>query len=236
MFYQPSSTEGKQDRGFEALLRWRHPERGMISPADFIPLSEEIGLIIPLGERVLRKACAEAATWSSAVTVAVNLSPVQFKSKNLVATVVAALAASHLPPTRLEVEITNKVLCRQRRDPRRLLQLRALGVRISMEDFGTAYSSLSYLRASHSTDQDRPPRSGLAVRGDSLSIVRSRTGLGTSLAWPRPRKAWKRPNNFRSYAPKDAPRCQGYVLQPAPPAREIEALIDEFGGETRAVA
>jgi len=133
--------------GFEALIRWRHPERGGVSPADFIPLAEEIGVIVPIGEWVLRTACTQAAGWAEPVSVAVNLSPIQFRAGKLVETVMSALAASGLPASRLEVEITEGALLDNNDDVLRVLTgLRALGVRISMDDFGTGYSSLSYLQ------------------------------------------------------------------------------------------
>ncbi|PTS86797.1 bifunctional diguanylate cyclase/phosphodiesterase, partial [Caulobacter sp. HMWF009] len=144
LFYQPLYNLG-DDRvtGCEALVRWRHPERGMVSPADFIPLAEEIGLIVPLGEWVLRTACREAAGWPDHVRVAVNLSPAQFRDRTLVSSVVSALATSGLPAERLELEITESVLLQDNAANLKVLHdLKALGVRISMDDFGTGYSSL----------------------------------------------------------------------------------------------
>jgi diguanylate cyclase (GGDEF)-like protein/PAS domain S-box-containing protein len=133
--------------GCEALLRWRHPERGMISPAEFIPIAEDTGLIVELGEWVLRTACAEAANWPDHVRVAVNVSPVQLKSPTLPLKVAAALAASGLPASRLELEITEAVLIGDDEAALAILhQLRAIGVRIALDDFGTGYSSLSYLK------------------------------------------------------------------------------------------
>src|SRR6202011_3036014 len=131
----------------EALLRWRHPQRGMISPAEFIPIAEETGLIKQLGQWVLDTACAEAANWPDEVRVAVNVSPVQFKSQTLALNVAAALAAAGLAASRLELEITEAVLIRDDEVALEALhQLRALGVRIALDDFGTGYSSLSYLQ------------------------------------------------------------------------------------------
>jgi diguanylate cyclase (GGDEF)-like protein/PAS domain S-box-containing protein len=133
--------------GFEALLRWTHPERGPVSPAEFIPIAEETGLIIPIGQWVLRQACTEAAKWPSAMKVAVNLSPVQFRGRGLMSTVTQTLAAAGLSADRLELEITEAVLLEQNESNIGTLhQLRALGTRIAMDDFGTGYSSLSYLR------------------------------------------------------------------------------------------
>ena len=148
VYYQPCL--GLQDNkitGCEALLRWRHPERGMISPAEFIPIAEETGLINQIGEWVLTTACAEAATWPDHIKLAVNVSPVQFKSGTLALKVVAALAASGLAASRLELEITEAVLIRDDDAALAILhQLRAIGVRIALDDFGTGYSSLSYLQ------------------------------------------------------------------------------------------
>ncbi len=147
-YYQPVITldHGKVSC-CEALLRWRHPERGMISPAEFIPIAEETGLINQLGHWVLHTACAEAANWPDDIRVAVNVSPVQFKSQTLALNVAAALAASGLAASRLELEITEAVLIRDDEIALEVLhQLRALGVRIALNDFGTGYSSLSYLQ------------------------------------------------------------------------------------------
>ena len=148
VYYQPCL--GLQDGGItgcEALVRWRHPERGLISPADFVPIAEETGLINPLGEWVLATACMEAAQWPENVKLAVNVSPVQFKSGTLALKVIAALGASGLPASRLELEITEAVLIRDDDAALAILhQLREIGVRIALDDFGTGYSSLSYLK------------------------------------------------------------------------------------------
>ena len=148
VYYQPCvSLQNNKITGCEALLRWRHAERGMISPAEFIPIAEETGLINQLGEWVLTTACAEAATWPDDIKLAVNVSPVQFKSGTLALKIVAALAASGLPANRLELEITEAVLIRDDEAALAILhQLRAIGVRIALDDFGTGYSSLSYLQ------------------------------------------------------------------------------------------
>ena len=147
MFYQPLvSVDSREVIAFEALIRWRHPERGMISPAEFIPVAEETGLIIPLGEWILRQVCADALSWPRHIRVAVNLSPVQFRSPVLVQTVFGALATTHLEPGRLELEITENALLQDNEAVlEKLHQLKSYGVQISMDDFGTGYSSLSYL-------------------------------------------------------------------------------------------
>ena len=146
--YQPLvNLQRDEVIGCEALLRWRHPERGMVSPAEFIPVAEDTGLIIELGEWVLRTACAEAATWPDHIRVAVNVSPVQLKSQTLALKIMGALAASGLPASRLELEITEAVLIHDDEAALAILhQLRAIGVRIALDDFGTGYSSLSYLK------------------------------------------------------------------------------------------
>ena len=159
VYYQPClGLQNNEITGCEALLRWRHPQRGMISPADFIPIAEETGLINQLGEWVLTTACMEAASWPNNVHLAVNVSPVQFKSGTLALKVIAALAASGLAASRLELEITEAVLIRDDDAALAVLhQLRAIGVRIALDDFGTGYSSLSYLqRFPVRQDQDRP--------------------------------------------------------------------------------
>ena len=148
VYYQPIvDLQSNQVSGCEALLRWDHPQRGMISPADFIPVAEDTGLINQLGEWVLTTACMEAATWPDHVKLAVNVSPVQFRSDTLALKVVAALAASGLSANRLELEITEAILIRDDVAALAILhKLRALGVRIALDDFGTGYSSLSYLQ------------------------------------------------------------------------------------------
>ena len=149
LHYQPLvNLKDNSVTGFEALLRWRDPERGLVPPGEFIPLAEETGLIVPIGDWVIRRACADAATWPRNLSVAVNLSAVQFRGRHLTTVVFGALAASHLLPSRLELEITESVLLKDSEATLATLhQLRDFGVRISMDDFGTGYSSLSYLRS-----------------------------------------------------------------------------------------
>src|SRR6201747_570320 len=148
VYYQPcvSLRDGKIT-GCEALLRWHHPERGMVSPAEFIPVAEETGLINQLGEWVLTTACTEAATWPGDISLAVNVSPVQFKSGTLALKVTPPWAATGRAGSRLELEIPEAVLIRDDDAALAVLhQLRAIGVRIALDDFGTGYSSLSYLQ------------------------------------------------------------------------------------------
>jgi EAL domain-containing protein (putative c-di-GMP-specific phosphodiesterase class I) len=146
--YQPvMNPESEQICGFEALLRWSHPTQGMISPADFIPIAEDTGLIVPLGAWVLHEACRVAAAWPDELRIAVNVSAVQFLKPGLEESVASALAASGLPAQRLELEITESVLIREAETALACLhRIRCMGVRIALDDFGTGYSSLSYLR------------------------------------------------------------------------------------------
>jgi diguanylate cyclase (GGDEF)-like protein len=186
LYYQPTVSLLNEDvHGCEALLRWNHPERGVVPPLEFIPVAEEIGLIVTLGEWVIRQACADAAKWPGNVSVAVNLSPTQLNSKNLVPTVLSALATSQLPAHRLELEITETVLMQNTETTLRTLhQLRALGIRIAMDDFGTGYSSLSYLR-SFPFDKikiDRCFINGLGDSPGSAAIVRAVADLADSLS------------------------------------------------------
>jgi EAL domain-containing protein (putative c-di-GMP-specific phosphodiesterase class I) len=170
--------------GFEALLRWRHPSRGMVSPVEFIPVAEEMGLIVPIGAWMLRRACADAAAWPDGVRVAVNVSAIQFRDPNLVATVATALADSGLPASRLEIEITESLLLEDEAATGVMLhRLRGLGVRVAMDDFGTGYSSLGYLR-SFPFDKIKIDQSfirDLDSKPDSRAIVRAIIGLGRSL-------------------------------------------------------
>jgi diguanylate cyclase (GGDEF)-like protein len=183
--YQPLiDLDDERIVSFEALLRWSNPELGMISPADFIPVAEETGMIVPIGAFVLRRACIDAAAWPSNATVAINLSPLQFKTGSLFQNVRDALALSGLPPTRLELEITETLLLDKSDQVLSTLHaLRALGVRIAMDDFGTGYSSLSYLR-SFPFDKIKIDRSfiqEISNKADSQAIVRAILSLGASL-------------------------------------------------------
>jgi diguanylate cyclase (GGDEF)-like protein/PAS domain S-box-containing protein len=168
----------------EALLRWRHSERGMISPAEFIPLAEETGLIVPIGEWVLEEACRQAATWPEHIGIAVNLSPVQFRSKGLVEAVARALSATRLEPRRLQLEITESVLLDDNKGNLAVLEeLHQLGVLIAMDDFGTGYSSLGYVRSFRfdKIKVDREFIKDLPHSRESLAVLRAVAGLAKSL-------------------------------------------------------
>jgi EAL domain-containing protein (putative c-di-GMP-specific phosphodiesterase class I) len=185
--YQPfADTRTERVRGFEALVRWRSPEKGLVSPSVFMPLAEETGLIIPLGEWILRRACEDAADWPPYISVAVNISADQCRDA-LTQIVVSALATSRLPPQRLELEITESTLLQENNATLSTLhKLRALGVRIAMDDFGTGYSSLSYLH-SFPFDKIKIDQSfvrDLSANHECLAIVRAIAGLGTSFGVP----------------------------------------------------
>jgi diguanylate cyclase (GGDEF)-like protein/PAS domain S-box-containing protein len=231
LFYQPLVNLGSNAvTGFEALLRWRHPERGMVSPAEFIPLAEEIGLIVPLGEWVLREACMQAATWPGDIKVAVNLSPAQFRSRGVVQAVMSALAHSRLLPQRLELEITESVLLGETEaNLATLHQLREIGARISMDDFGTGYSSLSYLR-SFPFDKIKIDRSfvrELVERPDCVAIVRAVAGLGASLGIATTAEGVETQEQLDRLRREGCTEVQGYLFSPPRPAAEILDLMPE---------
>jgi len=168
----------------EALMRWKHPNRGMVPPAVFIPIAEETGLIISLGEWALQRACAEAANWPKSVKVAVNLSPVQFRDRGLALHVVSALAKSGLPAQRLELEVTERLLLEDSDGTLAAMeQLKNLGVSISLDDFGTGYSSLNYLRKFpfQKIKIDQSFIQGLGEERDAQAIIGAVAGLGASL-------------------------------------------------------
>jgi diguanylate cyclase (GGDEF)-like protein len=229
LFYQPVINLARNEvTCFEALLRWRSPQRGMVSPAQFIPLAEEIGLIVPIGEWVVREACRDAATWPEHVSVAVNLSPVQFRSGHLLETVTAALAATRLPASRLEVEITEGVLLAETQGTLRLLhELRARGVHIAMDDFGTGYSSLSYLR---SFPFDRIKIDGSFIRSlcdeaSSLAIIRAITGLSASLGMTTTAEGVETAQQLALVRSEGCTDVQGFLFSPPRPAAEAKTLL-----------
>ncbi len=217
MHYQPIVEEqgGRHITGYEALIRWNHPERGQVQPADFIPIAEETGLIHELGTRALNLACQEAATWTNGETVAVNLSPVQFKSTELVKTVALALADSGLPAARLELEITESVLLDNSDGNIRTLQaLKALGVSIALDDFGTGYSSLSYLR-SFPFDKIKIDRSFVRDMGESreaMAIIRAITGLSSSLLIKTTAEGVETEAQYRSLVAEGCSHFQGFYF------------------------
>ncbi|CAO4136345.1 putative signaling protein [Methylorubrum extorquens] len=216
LHYQPQmNLENNRLTGCEALIRWRHPERGTVSPVDFIPLAEEIGLIVPIGEWVIRQACRDAAAWPAPLSVAVNVSPAQFKSERLVETILSALSTSGLPAKRLEVEITEGVLLQESEKTLQTLhRLRALGVRVSMDDFGTGYSSLSYLR-SFPFDKIKIDRSfvkDLAAKPDGDAIIRAIAGLGKSLGMTTVAEGVETHDQMQRIRAEGCTDVQGYLI------------------------
>jgi diguanylate cyclase (GGDEF)-like protein len=229
LYYQPvlNLDKGKA-RCCEALLRWHHPERGMVAPAEFIPVAEDIGLIVRLGEWVIRQACADAAQWPDDICVAVNLSPTQLASKNLMPAVLNALAASQLPPHRLELEITEAVLMQNSEVTLRVLhQLRSLGIRISMDDFGTGYSSLSYLR-SFPFDKikiDRCFIKGLGESSDADAIVQAVTGLAESLHMTTTAEGVETQQQLELVRRLGCTDVQGFYYSRPLPLRELTKIL-----------
>ncbi|WP_409190977.1 putative bifunctional diguanylate cyclase/phosphodiesterase [Bradyrhizobium sp. RDM4] len=214
--------------GFEALVRWPHPERGMISPAEFIPVAEDTGLINPLGGLMLRRACLDAVTWPDDVRVAVNLSPLQFRSGNLLSVVTDALKHSGLPPRRLELEITETLLLEKSAQVLATLHaLRALGVRISMDDFGTGYSSLSYLR-SFPFDKIKIDQSfvrDLGSNRESQAIIRSIVSLGKGLGVIITAEGVETEAELSCLRAEGCDEGQGFLFSKARPNAEIISLL-----------
>jgi EAL domain-containing protein (putative c-di-GMP-specific phosphodiesterase class I) len=238
VFYQPIvNLEQDEISGFEALLRWNHPTRGMVPPDAFIPLAEDTGLIVAIGEWVIRQACVEAMTWPSDLRVAVNVSPVQIRGKNLVSAVMSALASTGLRADRLEVEITEAVLMSNDDATLAVLhQLRSLGVRISMDDFGTGYSSLSYLR-SFPFDKIKIDRSfvrDLIEKPDSIAIIRAVTGLGHSFGMTTTAEGVETQGQLDQMRAEGCTEVQGYFYSKPRPAGELAELISGFQKRTQA--
>jgi diguanylate cyclase (GGDEF)-like protein len=226
LYYQPVvNLASKEISGFEALIRWNHPSKGMISPADFIPLAEEIGFIVPMGEWVIRQACATAAQWPDNLHVAVNISAIQFRSPGLMQVIVSALAASGLAPTRLEIEITESVLLHNKEATLAVLhQLRALGIRIAMDDFGTGYSSLTYLQ-SFPFDKIKIDRSfvkNITENSSSLTIVRAVAALANGMGMTATAEGVETAEQLHSIASEGCTEMQGFLFSRPLPAAEIE--------------
>jgi diguanylate cyclase (GGDEF)-like protein/PAS domain S-box-containing protein len=230
LFYQPLyNVESREICAFEALLRWRHPLRGLIPPDQFIPVAEQTGLIVPIGEWVLRDACAQAATWPEHIKVSVNLSPVQFRKATPVKAVVDALSASGLSADRLELEITETVLMQNSEGTLAALhQLRELGSRISMDDFGTGYSSLSYLR-SFPFDKIKIDRSfiqDLTQKQGGIAIVRAITALGSSLQLTTTAEGVETMEQFAIVRAEGCTEVQGFFFSKPRPAKDIREMLE----------
>jgi diguanylate cyclase (GGDEF)-like protein len=229
VYYQPIvNLQSNQVSGCEALLRWRHPQRGMISPAEFIPVAEETGLINQLGEWVLTTACVEAATWPNNINIAVNVSPVQFRSGTLALKVVAALAISGLSARRLELEITEAVLIRDDEAALAILhQFRTLGVRIALDDFGTGYSSLSYLQRFpfDKIKIDRCFIKDIAEPGGTPCIVQAVVSIATTRHITTTAEGVETERQREMLRELGCTEMQGYLFSPARPAAELKQLF-----------
>ena len=235
LHYQPIvSAESGRVMSCEALVRWQHPKLGLLSPNVFLPIAESTGLIVQIGDWVLREACREAKLWPEDVKVAVNLSPVQFQRGAVVATTVSALAEAELAPNRLEIEITESVLLdKSERNLRMLESLRALGVKISMDDFGTGYSSLSYLR-NFPFDKikiDQSFVSSLSRDGRSLTIVTAIAGLGQSFGITTVAEGVETEDQIECLVMKGCSELQGRYYSMPVPASEIPNLIARMAAE-----
>lgn len=229
LVYQPQfNLRLNMVTGFEALLRWQSPTRGAVSPLEFIPVAEDIGIITTIGEWVLRTACVEAVTWPGAHTVSVNVSAIQFKGPNLVATIVSALRQSGLDPRRLELEITESVMLDAGDKALAMLRdLREIGVRVALDDFGIGYSSLGYLR---SFPFDRIKIDQSFVRGKSndgvgRAIVRAIASLGRSLGMATVAEGVETEEQMTRVASDGCTDVQGYLISRPMPPQQIGSFL-----------
>ncbi len=231
LYYQPQVDLATNDVcGFEALLRWNHPQRGVLEPAEFIEVAEELGVIVSLGEWVLRQACTQAASWLPSVKIAVNLSPVQFRQQGLFQTVISVLSSSGLSPQRLELEITESVILHDSDANLALLhQLRTLGVQISLDDFGTGYSSLSYLRSFPFTKIkiDRSFVRDLETNSGCLAIVRAISRLASDLGMRTTVEGVETKRQLEQLRREGCDEVQGFLFSRPIPASEATAMISQ---------
>jgi diguanylate cyclase (GGDEF)-like protein/PAS domain S-box-containing protein len=237
LYYQPKVELGRnQLSGVEGLVRWHHPERGLVPPGEFIGVAEETGLIVALGEWVLRRACVQATSWLG-LQMSVNISPVQFKQPNLIDAVRRALADSGLEPERLELEVTEGVLLQNTEAAMTTLrQLKDLGVQIAMDDFGTGYSSLSYLQKFpfDKIKIDRSFVSALETRTDADAIVRAVVGLGHSLGIQTCAEGVETVEQLAFLKREGCDEVQGYYFGKPMPAPEFERKYSDWSGEAPA--
>jgi diguanylate cyclase (GGDEF)-like protein len=229
LFYQPVvNLENNKISSFEALLRWHHPERGIISPSEFIPVAEEMGLIVPLGEWVLRTACAEAATWPDDIHVAVNVSSIQLTNKYLVNAIIGAIASAGIKPNRLELEITESIFMQNNfASSVTLKSLHELGVQFAMDDFGTGYSSLGYLLSFpfHKIKIDRSFITGLPDKMESRAIVGAITSLARNLSMRVTAEGVETAQQLEQVRILGCTEMQGYLFSPPRPISEIHQLF-----------
>ena len=239
LVYQPQFNLGsKEITGFEALLRWNSASRGPVSPAEFIPLAEETGLIVPIGEWVMRTACKEAASWDRPLGIAVNVSGIQVGTNNLASMVMSALAESRLDPKRLELEITESVLIGDHKSALDVLRgIRELGVRVSMDDFGTGYSSLSYLR-SFPFDKIKIDQSFVRASIDdpsSMAIVRAIAALGQSLGMTTTAEGDETEEQMARILADGCTDVQGYLISRPLPPEQIANFLQSHLDKAEAV-
>jgi diguanylate cyclase (GGDEF)-like protein len=231
VYYQPLvSLRTQKIASFEALLRWSHPERGMVSPADFVPVAEEMGIIVEIGNLVLLRACAECMRWPDDIHVAVNISSTQFSRSDVTKAVRHALSVSGLPARRLEIEITETTLLQNTYSTRLALEtLREMGVRISLDDFGTGYSSLSYLH-NFPLDKVKIDRSflkGIGSSERSLTLLHGVARLSSQLGMTVVMEGVETEDQLRLIAAKPGvDQVQGYLFSPAVPASEVPRLLE----------
>jgi diguanylate cyclase (GGDEF)-like protein len=240
MHYQPLvNLQSGQISAFEALVRWNHPERGLIPPADFISFAEETGLIVPIGEWALRQACKEAAKWPGSLSVAVNLSPIQFKERDICQTVTDALVRSGLPPDRLELEITESALLRNQVSTlEKMRQLRELGIRVAIDDFGTGYSSLSSL-INFPFDKIKIDRSfvhNLLSKSDSRAIIQAVVQLANSLGLQTTAEGVESQGEVDYLKRVGCTEAQGYLFGKAVPPKDINSLLNRQAAQAKALA
>ena len=228
LYYQPIvKVATRRIIGFEALLRWRHPTRGMISPADFIPVAEDNGFITQIGAWALNAACQEAAGWPEDLKIAVNLSPVQFRSGTLIETIFAACVDAGLAPHRLELEITESTMMQDTDATLVMLrEIKALGVRIAMDDFGTGYSSLAYLQR-FPFDKIKIDRAFVRdiERGTNLTIIRAVTSIAENMGIGTTAEGVETEQQFARVAEEGCDEVQGYLFSPPRPASEVAAML-----------
>jgi EAL domain-containing protein (putative c-di-GMP-specific phosphodiesterase class I) len=240
LHYQPQAMSrqtaaSSEVIGFEALARWHHPVRGFVPPADFIPLAEESGLIVEMGEWIMREACREAASWPMPLQIAVNLSPAQFMHGDMVSLLHSILLETGLSPGRLELEITEGVLIEDfDRGLALLRRLKALGIRISMDDFGSGYSSLSYLQAFpfDKIKVDRAFVMNLGRNHQSAAIVRAVIGLGHGLEMSIVAEGVETQEQLSFLSDEGCDAVQGYFIGRPQPIGQYAALVGRDGGNT----
>jgi diguanylate cyclase (GGDEF)-like protein len=240
LYYQPLfDLEQNRICSFEALLRWNHPKRGLISPAEFVPVAEEAGLIVPIGAWVIREACSRAMTWPEHIRIAVNVSPVQFHRGGLQETILQALANSGLAPGRLEVEITESIFLEGGEATLRLLHsLRKLGIRVALDDFGTGYSSLSYLQ-SFPFDKLKIDRSfiqNLLTRDGASAIVRAITELAQALGIETTAEGVEETAQLMELRSHGCSSVQGFLFAEPMTAADVETLFREERDSVQNVA